>query len=251
MLELLEEEEILNMRQARDEMRERREEAERQVKEEEEREARRWEEKERRMSQEKERKDQESVVANKVAAVAYAHDFLKTLPQSVTASLASVGFFADPRLSALSSSFIPWLMERVEAKRQRRETARRIVSSVLVSSLEKAKGRHISLCDAIREGKRIEEEALERAKEQVQKKEDIKTMGKVEEGERKVMAREERERKIEEEKEQKERERQERLAEKARLAEEAAAKAALEAAEGEGEGEGEPAAEEQGEEADA
>ena len=95
--EVVEEEEIKAMREAREAMRERREEEERQVAEEEEKEQRRWEEKERRLRQERERRNQEKVVAEKVASVAFAHDFFKPLSSAIHASLQSAGFFVDPR----------------------------------------------------------------------------------------------------------------------------------------------------------
>ncbi|KAH7830089.1 putative radial spoke head protein 3 [Monocercomonoides exilis] len=238
LLEVMEEEEIRGMRMAREEMRERREEEERIVREEEEREARRWEEKERRLAQERERKEKERVVGSKVMAVAFAHDLLKSLPSAVNGSLQSAGFFADARMQQLTSTFIPWLLGETERKRQQRQTARRLVSSILEASLRRGAERHTALCYAIAEGRSIGSEEEQTAEEQQKKVVEQAMMEKEEERERLVMKREEREKRIAEELEQKEREKQERILERTRREEERL-RQLEEEEEQEGEGEGE------------
>ncbi|KAA6372901.1 MAG: putative Flagellar radial spoke protein 3 [Streblomastix strix] len=242
MLEVLEEEEIKNIRQHRDEMQQIRNAELAEVQQVEQAEMRRAEEKDNRNAQERARKQREREVSDKVAATAFAHDYLKTLISSVQHSLTQGGFFTDPRGVEITAHFIPWLNDRVAENIQRKEVARALVADVVRAGYEKGRLRHLALVAAITHAHAIEEDDEELMKEQQQKEEELKQMAVEEEIERALMKKEERAKKVEEEKIIKMQEEQERK-EAARIAKEERKRLEAEGAE-------EQAVEEGGEPAD-
>ncbi|XP_068087792.1 radial spoke head protein 3 homolog [Hyperolius riggenbachi] len=114
LLEVMEEEELANLRAQQNAFEELRnaELAEAQRLEEQER--RHREEKERRKQQQREMLLKEKETAEKVAARAFAQQYLADLVPSVFSSLRDSGYFYDPVERDVETVFMPWLMDEVE-----------------------------------------------------------------------------------------------------------------------------------------
>lgn len=113
LLEVMEEEELSNLRSQQRAFGELRnaELVEQQRLEEQER--RHREEKERRMKQQKEILRKERETADKIAARAFAQSYLADLVPSVYGTLSDHGYFYDPVERDVEQGFLPWLMDRV------------------------------------------------------------------------------------------------------------------------------------------
>merc|ERR1711976_137033 len=114
LLEVMEEEELANLRaqqRAFEEMRNA-ELVEQQRLEEQER--RHREEKERRMKQQREILRKERETSDKIAARAFAQSYLADLVPYVFGTLSDNGYFYDPVERDVEEGFLPWLMDRVE-----------------------------------------------------------------------------------------------------------------------------------------
>ncbi|KAM4695033.1 radial spoke head protein 3 homolog isoform 1-T2 [Discoglossus pictus] len=146
LLEVMEEEELANLRaqqRAFEELRNA-ELAEAQRLEEQER--RHREEKDRRKRQQREMLLKEKETADKVAARAFAQHYLADLIPSVFSSLRDNGYFYDPVERDVETCFLPWLMEEVEKALEKRKLGRTMLDQLIreavamrINSFEKQK----------------------------------------------------------------------------------------------------------------
>lgn len=131
LLEVMEEEELANLRSQQRAFEELRnaELVEQQRLEEQER--RHREEKERRMKQQREILRKERETADKIAARAFAQSYLSDLVPSVFGTLSDNGYFYDPVERDVEQGFLPWLMERVETQLKKSTLGRKVLDSII------------------------------------------------------------------------------------------------------------------------
>lgn len=131
LLEVMEEEELANLRSQQRAFQELRnaELVEQQRLEEQER--RHREEKERRMKQQKEILRKERETADKIAARAFAQSYLADLVPSVFGTLSDNGYFFDPVERDVEEGFLPWLMDRVEDQLEKSIMGRSVLDNLL------------------------------------------------------------------------------------------------------------------------
>jgi len=131
LLEVLEEEELADLRQQQRIFEELRnaEMAEQQRLEEQER--RLQEEKERRMKQLEETLKREKEMAAKMAAHAYAQSYLNDLVPSVFSVLSETGYFYDSIVREVEQSFLPWLIDSAVEQLEKSVRSRLILDEVL------------------------------------------------------------------------------------------------------------------------
>merc|ERR1719271_304691 len=131
MMEVMEEEELANMRAHQEHFEQIRNAELAETQRLEEAEKRRFEEKERRVQQEKERVAREAQVTEKVAARTFTKGFLSELQSSVVSNLQDAGFFYDPLEEEVNSDFMPWLMESMTQNLDMVSVARAIADDLL------------------------------------------------------------------------------------------------------------------------
>lgn len=131
LLEVMEEEELANLRSQQREFEELRnaELVEEQRLEEQER--RHREEKERRMKQQREILRKERETADKIAARAFAQSYLSDLVPSVFGTLSDNGYFYDPVERDVEQGFLPWLMERVDEQLTKSVQGRTVLDGII------------------------------------------------------------------------------------------------------------------------
>lgn len=131
LLEVMEEEELANLRQQQRAFEELRnaELVEQQRLEEQER--RHREEKDRRMKQQREVVRKEKETAEKIAARAFAQSYLADLVPSVFGTLSDNGYFFDPVERDVEQGFLPWLMDQVVDQLERNEQGRMVLDGML------------------------------------------------------------------------------------------------------------------------
>lgn len=131
LLEVMEEEELANLRSQQRAFLELRnaEYVEQQRLEEQER--RHKEEKERRMKQQREILRKEKETSDKIAARAFAQSYLADLVPSVFGTLSDNGYFFDPVERDVEQGFLPWLMESVEKDLHRKVIGRAVLDSLI------------------------------------------------------------------------------------------------------------------------
>lgn len=115
---------------------------------------RRAAEKERRVKQEKARVAAEEEVMEKVAARGFAKSFLSDLHTSVFENLVDSGHFYDPVQQEVEETFLPWLTDMVVAKLDKVALSRQLADSLILASLAKCE----AIADAA-EKKREQEKA--------------------------------------------------------------------------------------------
>jgi len=131
MMEVMEEEELSNMRAHQEHFEQVRNAELAEVQRLEEAEKRRFEEKERRVAQELERKQREKQVSEKVAARTFTKGFLSELQSSVVANLQDAGFFYDPLEAEVKENFMPWLLDSMAASMDQQRLAREIADDLI------------------------------------------------------------------------------------------------------------------------
>jgi len=131
LLEVMEEEELANLRSQQRAFQELRnaEYVEQQRLEEQER--RHKEEKERRMKQQREILRKEKETSDKIAARAFAQSYLADLVPSVFGTLADNGYFFDPVERDVEQGFLPWLMDQVGSELHRKLTGRAVLDALI------------------------------------------------------------------------------------------------------------------------
>jgi len=131
MMEVMEEEELANMRAHQEHFEQIRNSELAETQRLEEAEKRRFEEKERRVGQEQERVEREQQVTEKVAARTFAKGFLSELHSSVVDNLKDAGFFYDPLEQEVTSNFLPGLMQQVDVQLESMRTSRQLAGELI------------------------------------------------------------------------------------------------------------------------
>ncbi|XP_053565094.1 radial spoke head protein 3 homolog [Bombina bombina] len=136
LLEVMEEEELANLREQQEAFEELRnaELAEAQRLEEQER--RRREEKERRKKQQREMLLKIKETSEKVAARAFAQQYLADLVPSVFSSLKDNGYFYDPVERDVETGFLPWLMQEVEKVLENKNLGRTMLDQLIREAVQ-------------------------------------------------------------------------------------------------------------------
>jgi len=168
LLEVMEEEELANLRAQQRSFEELRnaELVEQQRLEEQER--RHREEKDRRMKQQKEILRKEKETSDKIAARAFAQSYLADLVPSVFGTLADNGYFYDPVERDVEHGFMPWLMDRVEEQLVRAVAGRMVLDGLLREVVHKRLSAYKEMEDAKLHAK-IDQEIEENLAEAVEK----------------------------------------------------------------------------------
>merc|ERR1712188_303088 len=108
-MEVMEEEELAELRAHQEEFVQLRNAELAETQRMEEAERRKFEEKERRLKQERERLEREQVLKEKVAAAAFAKNYMSGIESSVLDRLAKMSYFYDPVEREVEPDFMPWL----------------------------------------------------------------------------------------------------------------------------------------------
>ncbi|XP_030637535.1 radial spoke head protein 3 homolog [Chanos chanos] len=131
LLEVLEEEELASLRAQQRAFQELRNAELAEVQRLEEQERRHREEKERRIKQQREVLQQEKETVEKIAARAFAQQYLSGLLPTVYSTLKDQGYFYDPVDRDIETEFLPWLMEEVSSSFQKRYVARTVLDMLI------------------------------------------------------------------------------------------------------------------------
>eukprot|EP00048_Salpingoeca_helianthica_P015351 m.226298 g.226298 ORF g.226298 m.226298 type:complete len:455 (+) comp16919_c0_seq1:41-1405(+) len=133
MMEVMEEEELARLRQHQSEFEELRntELVETQRREEAARRAR--EEKDRRVRQAREALAKEKETAEKVAARAFAKNYISSIVPGVFESLSRAGYFYDQQEREIEMDFLPWLLASVDERLVKQQRARALLDALIES----------------------------------------------------------------------------------------------------------------------
>jgi hypothetical protein len=135
MIEVMEEEELANMRSHQEQFIQMRaaEMAEAQRMEEAER--RRFEEKERRATQERQRLEREKKLNEKIAARSQARSYVTDVLSTTFSALETEGFFYDPLLREINELFVPWLIGGMTNHLNQTRVARQLIDTSLTNCM--------------------------------------------------------------------------------------------------------------------
>ncbi len=133
LMEVLEEEELANMRAHQEEFIELRNAELAETQRLEEAERRRFEEKERRLRQERDRMEREREKKEIATAREFAQTYLSSLETAVFNNLSETGYFHDPVLKEVENEFVPWLNEAIVVHIDRAHVANRLADDVIRS----------------------------------------------------------------------------------------------------------------------
>ena len=97
---------------------------------------RKFEEKQRRVTQESERIVKEKDVEEKVAARAFAKEYLTDLHENVFGGLVDDGTFYDPLVKEVEDVFMPWVTDQVVNRLDRVALSRKLATMVLESAVK-------------------------------------------------------------------------------------------------------------------
>ncbi|XP_073702492.1 radial spoke head protein 3 homolog [Garra rufa] len=131
LLEVLEEEELANLRAQQQVFKEIRDAELVEVQRLEERERRLRVEKENRIKQQQAVLEKEKETADKIAARAFAQQYLSDLLPSVYSNLKDCGYFYDPVQRDIETGFLPWLMEEVTNTLEQGYVARTVLDMLI------------------------------------------------------------------------------------------------------------------------
>lgn len=132
LLEVMEEEELDSLRAQKKAFKEIRDAELVEVQRLEERERRLRVEKENRIKQQKAVLEKEKETADKIAARAFAQQYLSDLLPSVYSNLRDCGYFYDPVQRDIEIGFLPWLMEEVGSTLEKRYVARMVLDMLIL-----------------------------------------------------------------------------------------------------------------------
>jgi len=135
MMEVMEEEELAELRAHQEEFVQLRNAELAETQRMEEAERRKFEEKERRLKQERERVEREQVLKEKVAAAAFAKNYMSGIESSVLDRLSKMAYFFDPIEREVETDFMPWLGGLALEKLQKVETAATLTSEVVAKAI--------------------------------------------------------------------------------------------------------------------
>ncbi|GCB78050.1 hypothetical protein scyTo_0017695, partial [Scyliorhinus torazame] len=131
LLEIMEEEELANLRALQRDFEELRSAELAEVQRMEEKERRHREEKKRRMEQQQNVLKKEKDTADKIAARAFAQSYLADLIPTVFSTLRDNGYFYDPVERDVEKVFLPWLMGEVKTSIEKRILGRTMLDIIL------------------------------------------------------------------------------------------------------------------------
>lgn len=137
LMEILEEEEIKNIKMHQQLFEQKRNSELAEVQRLEAESRRKYEEKERRLKQERERIVKEKEVHKKIAARELATRIYENINISVIDSLKGSGYFYDPIRKEVSDIFMPWLYENVNKEIQSIKMSRSLIEELIKLSIEK------------------------------------------------------------------------------------------------------------------
>merc|ERR1711998_465586 len=136
MMEVMEEEELAELRAHQEEFVQLRNAELAETQRMEEAERRKLEEKERRLKQERERLAREQVLKDKVAAAAFAKNYMSGIESSVLDRLSKMSYFYDPVEREVETQFMPWLGELALEKLAKVDMVKTLSSEVVGSTLK-------------------------------------------------------------------------------------------------------------------
>jgi murein DD-endopeptidase MepM/ murein hydrolase activator NlpD len=136
LMEVLEEEELANLRAHQDEYDQIRAAELAEAQRMEAAETRRAQEKERRIKQERERVANERTVAKKVAARGFSHRYIGDVVSDVFGNLEGTGFFYDPLVKEIEDSFVPWLLDGVSSSISGVQEAQNVMDASVIAAME-------------------------------------------------------------------------------------------------------------------
>lgn len=131
LLEVMEEEELENLREQQRRFHEARKREQLATQRLEEQERRLTDERERRITQQREVRRMEKETAEKIAARAYAQNYLMDMIPIVFGKLKDSGYFYDPVSRDIESNFIPSLIKNIQSKCDEAELARIVMDDLL------------------------------------------------------------------------------------------------------------------------
>merc|ERR1711937_1102715 len=135
MMEVMEEEELAELRAHQEEFIQLRNAELAETQRMEEAERRKFEEKERRLKQERERLEKEQILKEKVAAAAFAKNYMAGIESSVLDRLSKMSYFYDPVEREVESEFMPWLGDLALEKLQKAELSSTLSDEVVAAAL--------------------------------------------------------------------------------------------------------------------
>lgn len=171
LLEVMEEEELSNLRAQQRRFKELRNAELVETQRLEEQERRHREEKERRMKQQAEVLRKEKETGEKISARAFAQSYLADLVPSVFGSLNENGYFYDPVERDVETYFMPWLLRRVEGELNRSVISRTVLDAIISDVVQRRFEVYHKLEEAARLA--VEQEAAAKAAEERKKAEEI------------------------------------------------------------------------------
>jgi len=135
MMEVMEEEELAELRAHQEEFVQLRNAELAETQRMEEAERRKFEEKERRLKQERERMEREQVLKEKVAAAAFAKNYMSGIESSVLDRLSKMAYFFDPVEREVETDFMPWLGSLALEKLEKVEMASTLAAETVQSAI--------------------------------------------------------------------------------------------------------------------
>uniref|UniRef100_A0A7S4K2A5 Radial spoke protein 3 n=2 Tax=Guillardia theta TaxID=55529 RepID=A0A7S4K2A5_GUITH len=165
LMEVLEEEELKNMRAHQEEFDQIRAAELAEAQRMEAAEVRRAEEKQRRVEQERERVANERTVSKKVAARGFAHRYVGDVVSEVFGNMEETGFFYDPLVKEIEDSFMPWLLGGVTSSINGAREAHEILEQAVVGALKLSASKNKLITDKYNELQAEANKAAEEAKE--------------------------------------------------------------------------------------
>jgi len=128
-----------------------------------------FEEKQRRIEQQEAALKREVEICEKVAARAFASDYLQDLHTSVFDKLMDNGTFYDPVEKEVEDEFLPWLMNQVQSETATRNQARILTDLLIENALNLAPINYNNRLIRIQEDKKRIEEEQEQEKQRLAK----------------------------------------------------------------------------------
>merc|ERR1712196_333193 len=142
MMEVMEEEELAELRAHQEEFVQLRNAELAETQRMEEAERRKFEEKERRLKQERERLQREQVLKDKVAAAAFAKNYMSGIESSVLDRLAKMAYFYDPVEREVETEFMPWLGGLAMEKLSKVEMVQTLSAEVVGAAIKAGEEHH-------------------------------------------------------------------------------------------------------------
>ncbi|PIK58401.1 putative radial spoke head protein 3-like isoform X1 [Apostichopus japonicus] len=170
LLEVMEEEELANLRSQQREFEELRNAELVETQRLEEQERRHRGEKERRMKQQRETLKKERETADKIAARAFAQSYLADLIPSVFGTLNDNGYFFDPVERDVELGFLPWIMEQVEKKIDISILSRTVLDAIIRDVVIQRSAAYFQLQESQQDT--VAEAAAQQLEEEIAAKED-------------------------------------------------------------------------------